>query len=63
MLRDFSMEPSGTILNAFMQSQNLFNLIISNTCFKENDPCIDLILTTKYFALKTHLNLRYNSKR
>ena len=46
------MEPSDSLLNAFMQSHNLFNLIKSNTCFKENGSCIDLILTNRKFCVK-----------
>ena len=38
------MEPSGFLLNAFMQSHNLSNLIKPNTCFKGSGSCIDLIL-------------------
>ena len=47
ILRDFNMEPSGSLLNTLMQSNNLFNLIKSNTCFKESDWCINLILTNQ----------------
>ena len=39
-----SMEPGDSLLNVFMQSHNLFNLIKPNTCFKGNGSCIDLIL-------------------
>ena len=36
-----------------MQSLNLFNLIKSNTCFKGNGTCIDLILTNRrYYCFK-----------
>ena len=47
ILRDFNMEPSGSLLNTLMQSNNLFNLIKSNTCFKESDCCINLILANQ----------------
>ena len=46
------MEPSDSILKAFMQSHNLFNLIKSNTCFKGRGSCIDLILTNRKFCFK-----------
>ena len=46
------MEPSESLLNAFMQLQNLFNLIKSNICFKGSDPYINLILTNQTFCFK-----------
>ena len=49
---DFNIEPSDSILKAFMQSHNLFNLIKSNTCFKGRGSCIDLILTNRKFCFK-----------
>lgn len=36
----------------FMQSQNLYNLIKSNTHFKGGRSCIDLILTNKRLCFK-----------
>ena len=47
------MEPSHSILKAFMQSHNLFNLIKSNTCFKERGSCIDLTLRNQKFFFKS----------
>ena len=44
ILGEVNMELSDSILKTFMQSHNLFNLIISNTCFKGSGSCIDLIL-------------------
>ena len=44
ILGEVNMELSDSILKTFMQSHNLFNLIISNTCFKGRGFCIDLIL-------------------
>ena len=35
-----------------MQSLNLFNIIKSNTCFKENGTCKDLILTNRKYCFK-----------
>ena len=52
ILRDFNMEPSYSILNAFMDSHNLFNLIKSNRCFKGRCFCIDLILTNQKLCFK-----------
>ena len=46
------MEPNSPLLVSFMQSLNLGNKINSNTCFKENDNCIDLILTNRKYCLK-----------
>ena len=44
ILGEVNMELSDSILKTFMQSHNLFNLIISNTYFKGSASCIDLIL-------------------
>ena len=52
ILGDFNMEPRDSILKAFTQSHNLFNLIKSSTCCKESDPCVDLILTNRNFCFK-----------
>ena len=52
ILGDFNMEPSDCLLNAFMQSHNLLNLIKSNTSFKGSGSCIDLILTNRKFYFK-----------
>ena len=53
ILGDFNMEPSDSVLNSFMQSHNLFNLIKSNTCFKVRGSCIVLILTNRKFCFKS----------
>ena len=52
ILGDFNMEPSDPLLNVFMQSHNLFNLIKSNTCVKGSGSCTDLILTNRKFCFK-----------
>ena len=52
ILGDFNMEPNSPILISFMQSLNLFNIIKSNTCFKGNGTCIDLILTNRNYCFK-----------
>ena len=52
ILGDFNMKPSDSVLNAFMQSHNLFNLIKSNTCFEWRGSCINLILTNRKFWFK-----------
>ena len=44
------MEPSDSLLHAFMQSHNLFNLIKSDSCFKGSGSCTDLILTNWKFC-------------
>ena len=43
------MEPNSPIL-IFMQFLNLLNIIKSNTCFKGNSTCIDLILTNRKYC-------------
>ena len=52
ILGDFNMEPNSPILIPFMQSFNLFIIIKSNTCFKGNGTCIDLILTNRKSCFK-----------
>ena len=52
ILGDINMEPSDSVLNSFMQSHNLFNLIKSNICFKVRGSCIVLILTNRKFCFK-----------
>ena len=49
---DFNMKSSDSLLDAFMQSHNLFNLIKSTTCFKGCGSCTDLILTNRKFCFK-----------
>ena len=70
VLGDFNMEASDSVLNAFMQSHSLFNLIKSNTSFKGRGSCIDLILINRKFCfensstfetgLSDHHHLRYS---
>ena len=40
IMGDFNMEPSDPSLKAFLNSNNLYNLIKSNTCFKGKGSCI-----------------------
>ena len=50
------LEPNSPILISFMQSLNLFNLIKSNTRFKGNGTCIDLILKKRKYCFKHSSN-------
>ena len=52
IIGDFNIEPNDSVLETFMQSHNLFNLIKSDTCFKGRGSCIDLILTNRKFCFK-----------
>ena len=52
ILGDFNMEPKNPKLASFMHYFNLYNLIKSNTCFKESGSCIDLILTNRKYCFK-----------
>ena len=52
ILGDFIMEPNDPVLTSFIQSLNLFNLVISKTCFKEDGTWVDLILTSTKYCLK-----------
>ena len=50
VLGDFNLQPSGTGMLSFMNSQNFVSLIKSKTCFKGTDSCIDLILTNRKYS-------------
>ena len=50
ILGDFNLEPSNPGIASFMNNQDLFILVKSNTCFKGS--CIDLILTNKKYSFK-----------
>ena len=52
IMADFNMEPSDPSLKAFLNSNNLYNLIKSNTCFKGKGSCIDLFLTNRKYSFK-----------
>ena len=52
ILGGFNLEPSNPSIVSFMNNQNLFNLVKRNTCFKEEDSCIDLILTNRKYSFK-----------
>ena len=52
ILGDFNLEPDSPILISFTQSLNLFNIIKSNTCFKWQGTCTDLILTNRKYCFK-----------
>ena len=52
ILGDFSMEPKNPKLASFMHSCNLYNLIKSNTCFKGNGSCIELVLANRKYCFK-----------
>ena len=45
-------EPSNPSIALFMNNQNLFNLVKSNTCFKGEGLCIDLIWTNRKYSFK-----------
>ena len=52
ILGDLNLEPSSPSIVSFMNNQNLFNLVKSNTCFTGEGLCIDLILTNRKFYFK-----------
>ena len=49
---DFNLESGNTILTNFLDSNNLTNLIKTNTCFKGKGSSIDLILTNRKYSFK-----------
>ena len=52
ILRDFNLEPSNPSTASFMNYQNLFNLIKSNTCSKGEGSYINLILKNRKYSFK-----------
>ena len=52
ILGDFNLEPSDPSIGLLMNNENVFNLVKSNTSFKCEGSCIDLILTVRKFSFK-----------
>ena len=52
IMRDFNLEPHDKRLGYFLNSNNLVNLVKTNTCFKGSGSCIDLILTNRKYSFK-----------
>ena len=52
ILGDFNMEPKDPKLASLRHSFNLYNLIKSNTCFKESGSCSDFILTNRKYCFE-----------
>ena len=52
ILGDFNLESSNRSIASFMNNQNLFNQVKSNTCFKGEGSCFDLILTNRKHSFK-----------
>ena len=50
IMGDFNIEQSDPSLKAFLNSNNLCNLIKSNTCFKCKGSCIDRFLTNRKYS-------------
>ena len=49
---DFNMEPNNRMFKSFLGSNNLTNLIKTNTCFKGKVSSIELILTNRKYSFK-----------
>ena len=54
----FNLEPSNPSIASFMNIQNLFNFVKNNTCFKDEDLCIDLILTNRKYSFKNTFSFK-----
>ena len=52
IMGDFNLEPHYKRLRYFLNSNNLVNLVKTNTCFKGSGSCIDLILTNRKYSFK-----------
>ena len=49
---EFNIEQSDRFLKAFLNSNSLYSLIKSNTCFKGKGSCIDLFLTNRKYSFR-----------
>ena len=49
---DFNLEISHPVMLAFMNNENIINLVKGNTSFKGEGSCIDLILTNSRYSFK-----------
>ena len=54
ILGDFNLKPADSLMMAILNEHGLINLIKSNTCFKGERSCIDLILTNQKFSFKNY---------
>ena len=52
IMGDFNLEPHDKRLGYFLNSNNLVNLVKTNTCFKGSGSCIYLILTNRKYSFK-----------
>ena len=52
IMGDFNTERSDFFLKTFLNSNNLYKLVKSNTWFKGKDTCIDLFLTNRKYSFK-----------
>ena len=52
ILGNFNLEPSNPSIASFMNNQNLFNLVKSNTCFQGEGSCTDLLLTNIKYSFQ-----------
>ena len=52
IMRDFNMEPNNRMFKSFFGSNNLTNLIKTNTCLKGKGWSTDIILTNKKYLFK-----------
>ena len=52
IMGNFNMEPNNNMFKSFFDSNNLTNLIKTNTCFKGKGSSIDLILTNRKYLFK-----------
>ena len=52
ILGDFNLKPTDPLMMTFSNEHNLINLIKSDTCFKGEGSCIDMILTNRKYSFK-----------
>ena len=52
IMGDFNLEPHDKRLGYLLNSNNLVNLVKTNTCFKSSGSYIDLILTSRKYSFK-----------
>ncbi len=59
IMGDFNMEPKNQLMDNFLQTFNLYNLVKEPTCYKGDTPkCIYLMLTNKKHSFKNTITVK-----
>ena len=58
IMGDFNLEPHEKRLGYFVNSNNLVNLVKTNTCCKGSGSCIDIIFTNRKYSFKNTTSMK-----